>query len=779
MATHQIAQAASNELLTLRMQLMQRRLEPQTPQAAPAYDALATRMRDLGDRAGYLIARSFALGAASLGGDVTAALTDYEALRADILRLDDPLEQHVAMGPALYLYQVRGNLVDYMQQACRMLHLANEVAHIGMRAAAITNLGIAFFLAGDELQARTHLEESLASDDLGRWIRFGAVTILCELYAAAGELDKALPLLQVWSFPERPQELDRQALTYFHALGAEVSARLGDLPRTQDYLRYLDALQAEPHSHEARCLVAMAQALHDRGETGAERSRAALADAVACMQRTGTEHLLPSRFWWMAAELAGALEQWEQAFRLLERHRQLTLAKKHDIAAVRRIAAQYQTDARTRAVEAAQRDLLTGLGNRERLVAVGDGWIGRGLAPLVAVLNLRRFNDINEALGRELGDAVLVAVADRLKEACNRFEHAVAGRLYADQFALVVAHVQCEVRAVADLAAGIFATPLPLAGDGVDISAAWGVAHCPAHGSSMHQLMGRAEIALREDRRTEAGLTLYDAGQERADPRYLSLISELQRAARQDEFTLLLQPQIRLADEAVVAFESLIRWNHPVRGRVLPGDFIPFAERTGSIKGITEWVLLKAMQCSGRLRDAGLVSRIAVNISVHDVATSRFLDRLGSLLAATGARAEDIRLELTEGAVMRDPSTVIGLMRDVNALGFEWSIDDFGTGQSSLSYLHTLPVSELKIDRSFVRGAAASPTTLTLLKAAIELGANLGLSTVGEGAETAEDWALLRQLGCVLGQGWFVAHPMPEAELVEWLRARAARQPAA
>lgn len=776
LAERHLATAAGDELLTLRMRLLQRRLTPQSSSAVGEYDEVAERLLALGDRPGYLIAKSFALGAESFGGDVAAALASYEALSADINRLADPLEQHVATGPSLFLYQAAGNLVAYMQQACRMLQLANEVDHSGMRAAAISNLGIAFFLAGDEPQARHHLEQSLASNDLGGWVRFSAVAILAEIYASGGDVDKVVPLLRAWSFPDERGELDERSLAHFHALGLEIFARLGQVHELDAYFRFLEATPPERHSDDVRCMLVMARAMRHQAEGRGAQAAAAASEAMELAQgmpRGG--RALAARFWCLAAELSSAQGQWEQAYRLLERHRHIELEKKHDIAAVRRIAEQFQTDASARAVEAAQRDRLTGLGNRERLIAVGDGWIRRGLAPMVAMLNVRRFKAINEALGREIGDVVLQAVADRLNEASTQVGYALAGRVYADQYVLMLATEQGDIDFLKGIALGMFSTPLEVAGQWVDISAAWGVARCPAHGTSMHRLMNHAEIALHEDRRTRSGWTVYDNGLVRADPKHLSLISELKRAAQEDEFSLLLQPKIRLADEAVTSFESLIRWNHPTRGLVPPVAFIPFAEDTGSIRGITEWVLARAMQLSGQLRKAGHVSEISVNVSVHDIGSGSFPGTLASLLRRTGARAEDIRLELTEGAVMKDPATVIDRMREINALGFEWSVDDFGTGQSSLAYLHMLPVSELKIDRSFVRGAANSGTTLTLLKSAIELGKNLGLSTVGEGAETAEEWALLRELGCSVGQGWFGARPMPESDVMTWLQQRARR----
>ncbi|MCV2366015.1 bifunctional diguanylate cyclase/phosphodiesterase [Paucibacter sp. DJ1R-11] len=771
MAEQHLAQAAGDERLILRMQLVLLRLGSLNPGASQPYRELAARMLALGDRPGSLIARSIALAAETFGDDMAAALAAYEQLSDEILALQDPLEQHAAMGPSLLLYQAAGNLVGYMQQACRMLQLSQEIDHSGMRAAALNNLGIAFFLAGDELQAALHLEQALASNDLGGWVRFNAVTTLADIYVSAGDYEKVMPLLRKWSFPEKSTELDGPNLDYFHVLGAEVFACLGQVDEARAYLAFLAARPEAQRSHDVLCFLAMAQAMvHQAAGRGAE-AVAATDEALTLVQTMPRSELtLVSRFWSRAAELSSAQGNWEQAYRLMQRHRLLDQAKKRDMAAVRKVAAQFQTDASTRAIEAAQRDRLTGLGNRERLIAVGDSWIARGLAPKVAMLNVQRFNAINQALGQDIGDAVLQAVGERLSQACIRFDLALAGRVYADQFVLVLAGEAADVAGLQALASDLFATPLQVAGQWVDISAAWGLSYGPVHGNSMHRLMSNAEIALHEGRRSDALWTVYEPSLVRADPLQLSLISELKRAAQDDEFTLLVQPKFRLADNAVTSFESLIRWNHPSRGLVPPVDFIPFAESTGNIRGITEWVLRRAMQLSAQLRRAGVVSQIAVNVSVHDVGSAAFPGLLAELLTATGARAEDIRLELTEGAVMKDPATVIDRMREINAQGFEWSVDDFGTGQSSLAYLHMLPVSELKIDRSFVRGAANSSTALTLLKAAIDLGRNLGLSTVGEGAETEEEWALLRQLGCGMAQGWYGARPMPEQALLAWLQ---------
>lgn len=772
LAEHYLAAAGDDERLRLRMLLLRHRFQPQHPGLVPRYEELADRMQALGDPAGAVIARSFVLMAQSMGGDTAGVLAAYERLAPEIDELADPMERHVAMAVSLIVYQSAGNPVLYTQQACRMLQLADEIANPGMRSAALSNVGIAFYLAGDDLQARHHLEQSLENMEVGGWLRFSAVAILAEVYASGGEDEKVLPLLQAWSFPHDRQELEVQALAFFHVLGAEVYARLGQATQARAYVEFLSSLASAAQVPPLRCTLGVVRALLHQSSGEPARAQEALDEAITlARQLPGGARGVPQRFWSLAAEVAHAQGQSQRAYELLADERRAELARRQAGAAVRRAATQWQLDASARAIEAAQRDPLTGLGTRERLIAVGDRWLARGMAPIVVKLNVRRFNAINEALGRETGDAVLQAVADRLREACSRFEHALAVRMYADQFAIVAAGGLDSLQAWCGVAADMFSTPLAVAGHWVDISAAWGVAQGPMDGASMQRLLSHAEIALSEDRRTQDGWTAYAPGLVRADPRQLSLISELKRAAREDEFFLVLQPKFRLADQQVVSFESLVRWAHPTRGAVLPADFIPFAENTGVIRGLTAWVLRRAMSLSRRLRGEGLVSEVAVNVSVHDVGDPAFVRLLGELLGATGALAQDIRLELTEGAVMRDPATVIDRMREINALGFEWSIDDFGTGQSSLSYLNMLPVSELKIDRSFVNGAAASHASLTLLKAAIDLGANLGLSTVGEGAETAEEWALLRDLGCGVAQGWFGAPPMPEQALLPWLKA--------
>ncbi|MFG6415436.1 putative bifunctional diguanylate cyclase/phosphodiesterase [Roseateles sp. DC23W] len=761
-------------LLALRLDLMTVRLAPQGVQASPRYLELAARLQASGDRDGAVIASSLAMGTAAYGGDVLKAVATFEQLLPEIDKLADPLERSVALWPALYLYQTLGNPAAYLRHANQLLVLARSMGHKGMCEAASANLGIALYLAGDELAALRVLKGVLdSSGGVGGWIRFSAVACLAGIHHALGNFDKVLPLLSAWAFPSRQAGLDPEAVNQFHALGAEVHARLGRLDDARRCLAFVEQVPPPQRSYDVRCQLALSRAMYLQALGQPAQARLALDEAVQLSAFFSASHrVLDSHYWRSFAQLARDLGDWQAAYGHLDRYRELEQQKKTLASEARRMVQLESGAADIAMLDEFRRDPLTGLANREQMRVLGDEWLARQRAePVVLMLNLRRFNAINEALGHEVGDAVLVAVADRLRAATAVFGLALVARVYADQFALAVPRDDGDA-SIRQLAATIFAAPLSVRGHLVDISAAWGVAMAPAHGTAMQQLMSNAEIALHQDRQSGTGWTLFSPQLRKASARQLSLVSELRRAAQEDEFELLLQPKFALADDRVTGAEALIRWNHPARGTVPPVEFIPFAEDIGAIRGITDWVLRRAMQITRELQQARLACQIAVNVSAHDIAAAGFGETLQRLLAETGARATDIRLELTESVVMNDPQQVAGRMRDISAMGFEWSIDDFGTGQSSLSYLHRLPLHELKIDRSFVRNAGDSKATITLLKAAIDLGANLGLSTVAEGAETQQEWDLLRQLGCDAAQGWLRARPMAVDAFLRWLAAR-------
>jgi EAL domain-containing protein (putative c-di-GMP-specific phosphodiesterase class I) len=262
----------------------------------------------------------------------------------------------------------------------------------------------------------------------------------------------------------------------------------------------------------------------------------------------------------------------------------------------------------------------------------------------------------------------------------------------------------------------------------------------------------------------------YRAEQEndlRAD---LGLLSEIHRAIEEGELRMHLQPKVHLPDGAVTSAEALVRWQHPVRGNVAPGEFIPFAEQTGRIHLITQWMLGEAMRLTTRLRAEGTPLQISVNISTADLAKVGFVEGVEALCKQCDALPEDIRLEVTESGAMQDPAAALLIMFRLRRDGFSLSIDDFGTGYSSLAYLQKMPVEELKIDRSFIKDVVAGTDAAVLLQSTVELGHRLGLSVVAEGAETAAEWDLLVDLGCDYVQGYYAAKPMPVDDFLNWRR---------
>jgi EAL domain-containing protein (putative c-di-GMP-specific phosphodiesterase class I) len=302
----------------------------------------------------------------------------------------------------------------------------------------------------------------------------------------------------------------------------------------------------------------------------------------------------------------------------------------------------------------------------------------------------------------------------------------------------------------------------------VDLTLAIGVAGASAVPATMAQLLRRAETALDAGRVLHLPWMEYRAELEHDMRADLGLLSELSRAVEQGELRMFLQPKVHLAEGAVTSAEALVRWQHPLRGNVPPVEFIPFAEQTGRIHLITQWMLGEAMLLCAHLRAQGTPLQVSVNISTADLAKTGFVDGVLALCTQCGALPDDIRLEVTESGVMHDPAAALLIMHALRRAGFSLSIDDFGTGYSSLSYLQKMPVAELKIDRSFVRDVAAGTDAAVLLESTIELGHRLGLSVVAEGAETAAEWDVLVLLGCDYVQGYFAARPMPVEEFLSW-----------
>jgi EAL domain-containing protein (putative c-di-GMP-specific phosphodiesterase class I) len=259
------------------------------------------------------------------------------------------------------------------------------------------------------------------------------------------------------------------------------------------------------------------------------------------------------------------------------------------------------------------------------------------------------------------------------------------------------------------------------------------------------------------------------------------MISELRRAVENDELVLYFQPKLSFADGRVIGVETLVRWVHPGRGFVPPGDFIPFAEQTGFITDITQWVMAKSVEQAGRWQERGVDLAIAVNLSTRDLMDLELPQRFEAMLARHRVAASRFCLEITESAIMDDPKRALSTLDRLHAMGFKLSIDDFGTGYSSLAYLKRLPVDELKIDRSFVSGMETDRDDAVIVRSTIDLGHNMDLRVVAEGVENEAVWHLLAEAGCDIGQGYFMSKPIPANQLDDWMakwRAPVARQKA-
>jgi diguanylate cyclase (GGDEF)-like protein len=432
------------------------------------------------------------------------------------------------------------------------------------------------------------------------------------------------------------------------------------------------------------------------------------------------------------------------------------------------VAAVYAAGAAgVRSEEQAQSDSLTGLANRKRLSArVHEGPVA------LVLLDLDLFKQVNDTLGHHVGDQLLVAVARRLVS-CVRPQDVVA-RLGGDEFALVLegADVAAATRA-AERARAVLSTPFSLGGLLVEVAASAGIAVSPEHGEDLEELLQRADVAMYLSK--ESGeVEVYDAERDPNTPGRLVLLGALRRALEADELVLHFQPKADVATGRVVGVEALVRWQHPQLGLVMPDDFIPMAERSGLITPLTSWLLDAALHQLSEWRARGWDLCVAVNITVKDLCSDGFVGRVSACLDRYGLPSSVLQLELTEGSLFAESAPARATLKQLRQLGVSLSLDDFGTGWSSLGQLRQLPVSEIKVDRSFVSRMADDPRDLAIVTAVVDLARGLAVRVVAEGCEDQRTWDLLAALGCDRIQGWVLSPALPADELEAWLSARLA-----
>ena len=450
---------------------------------------------------------------------------------------------------------------------------------------------------------------------------------------------------------------------------------------------------------------------------------------------------------------------------------------------LRQQALSHELEERRRAQAAldrmARHDSLTQLANRysleERLQTVAE--LGRTQQQHYALLlmDLDHFKVVNDSLGHQAGDLLLMQLASRLRAALG--EALPIYRLGGDEFALVLEGESLETRC-GELSAqlvGLSRSPFEIEGQKVYTTLSIGYALYPQHAEQLQQLLRHADLALyaakNQGRDTWRPFT---ADMQQCAEQRLSVERELRRALEQNEFFLVYEPQLDLHSERLCAAEALLRWRHPQRGILSPKDFVPVAEETGLIVAIGAWVLQQACKDGARLLELGVQDdfRLAVNLAPRQLGESGLVEMVTAALAASGLSGHHLELEVTESVMNQPIEVMAGQMKAIAALGVSFALDDFGTGGSSLSYLRQLPLQKLKIDRSFIQDVPKSRDDRQITAAIIAIGARMGLQVVAEGVETAAQRQFLHDQGCALVQGFYYAQPQLVTDFITYWQPR-------
>ena len=432
------------------------------------------------------------------------------------------------------------------------------------------------------------------------------------------------------------------------------------------------------------------------------------------------------------------------------------------------------TDARTvEAVREAYRDSLTGLPNRKLFLdrleqALSQA--GRG-SLVVLFIDLDRFKSVNDSLGHRAGDELLGQVSDRIR-ACLRGND-IAARLGGDEFAVLLENASVEdARGVAERIAASVAEPFRIADRTVYIGSSIGIAACDQSVEDAAELLGNADVAMYRAKKARSGqVVLFEPSMHTEVVTRLEFQVDLTHALAGEQFRLVYQPLVSLGTGQLHGVEALLRWQHPDRGSVPPDVLVAAAEELGLINEIGGWVLTEGIRQLAEWRRSNPDLTVSINASPCEIVDKHYVRRVTAALDAAALPGDALTIELTETALMTDPSAALRNLRSLKDVGVRVAVDDFGTGYSSLSYLRQFPVDQVKIDRGFVAGVSRSTEDRAVVKAIIQLGLALHLEVVAEGIENEAQMRALRRLGCHLGQGYHLFRPLERDACTEVIRA--------
>ena len=417
-------------------------------------------------------------------------------------------------------------------------------------------------------------------------------------------------------------------------------------------------------------------------------------------------------------------------------------------------------------------DPLTDLPNRKLLHNRLQQELLRGertSKQLVLIMtDLNHFKEINDTLGHHIGDLVLQQSAERLFNIFRKTD--TVARLGGDEFSILLPETNLEQAKVLTLKVlKSFSEPFIVENQSLNVDISIGLAEFPTHGNDVNILIQRADVAMYIAKQNKLGYSIYDPNKDTHSIGRLALMSELRDAIETESLELYFQPKVKVSSNMVVGVEALLRWNHPQRGFIQPGEFIPLAEQTGLIKPLTQWVIEKAIMQCAEWKKRGVDLTMSVNLSIHNLHDPGLMQHIQNSLSQHQLSAEHLMLEITEGDIMSEPLRARETLKEIKETGIKLSIDDFGTGYSSLSYIKKLPIDEIKIDRSFVMEMTEDNDDDVIVLATIELAHNLGFEIVAEGVHDQRTWDRLKELKCDIAQGYYISEPLNATAFTAWL----------